>query len=349
MSVLSAPINVVLGITNKCNLNCRHCLASGSRFNNDLTTKELLNIIKQIRELKIFSVCIFGGEPLMRKDFFKIVEALSATKASLSLNTNGTLINKATAKKLSCCPIKTYVVSLDGASADIHDSIRGNGAFRKTINGIQNLVEQKCRVSISATVTRLNYLDVKNIALLSKRLGCQKVRFNEVMYTGNADCYHESLAMTVKEKFELLDKIKNLKNKFGNFITGSIVQVVDIMKELGSMPQKKTPLTITSCGAATRKCAIRPDGWVTPCEILWEAKAGNMRRKSLYDIWHNAPIMNALRKTLVISRKDAPECQSCKYARLCYKSNRCRSYFLPGARFKRKELYCWKDNLLNNS
>ena len=52
----------------KCNLNCRHCLASNTRLIKDLDTPELLNIINQIKELKILSVAVFGGEPLMRED-----------------------------------------------------------------------------------------------------------------------------------------------------------------------------------------------------------------------------------------------------------------------------------------
>lgn len=346
MKILSAPLNICLGITNQCNLHCKHCLASSTRQSQDLTTAELLDIIEQIRALKVFNVAIFGGEPLMRQDFFSILETLSKLKSGLSLNTNGTLITSEIARRLAQYPIKTYTVSLDGASASVQDPFRGDGSFDKNIEGIKNLVAQNCNVLISTTVTHFNYQDVENIVLLGRSLGARAVRFNEVMYIGNAACYHQSLIMTPQEKFELLESVKQLRSTFGNFITGSIVQVLDIMEEMKVKPKETFPLKITSCGAATSKCAIRPDGWVVPCEILWDVKAGNLKKESLYDIWHNSKVMQAFRKNIEIKKEDIPECEGCAYLRLCYKGHRCQPYYYPGEKFSHKEFYCWREDVV---
>ena len=350
MKTLSAPLSICLGITNKCNLNCRHCLASSTRDNRDLTTEELLGIIKQIIELKIFNVSLFGGEPLLREDFFIIVEALNKPWISLSLNTNGTLITKELVKKLANSPIKTYTVSLDGASSKVQDPFRGEGSFKKNIEGIKNLIEQRCSVLISTTVTRYNYRDVENIVLLGKNIGANRVRFNEVMYIGNAACYHKSLIMTPKEKFELLDRLRDLKSRFSNFITGSLVQVLDIMDEIEQNKHNLDfPLNIPGCGAATTKCAIRPDGLVVPCENLWDIIAGDLRNASLYDIWHNSSVMKEFRQPLEIEKEEIPECNKCRYLRLCYKGHRCIPYYLPGNKFERKELYCWQEDVVRTN
>jgi SynChlorMet cassette radical SAM/SPASM protein ScmE len=345
MKILSAPLDLCLGITNQCNLNCKHCLAANTRLVQDLTTEELLNIIKQIGDLKIFNVYIFGGEPLMRKDFFTILEALCKLKISISLNTNGTLITKELAKRLAHYPIKVYTVSLDGSSAEVQEPFRGKGSFDKNIAGIENLREEKCNVLISTIVTRFNYKDVENIVLLARKLGAGQVRFNDVVYVGNAVCYHQSLLMIIKEKFELLEKFRELRNRFGSFITGSILQIVDIMEEIKAKPKEKFPLQIYSCGAATKKCAIRPDGWVVPCEIVWDTKAGNIRERSLSDIWHNSPVFEAFRQTLEIKEEEISECKGCEYLRLCYKGHRCQPYYYPGRRFEHKELYCWREDV----
>ena len=339
---LSAPLSVCFAITNKCNLNCKHCLASSSRKYSDLSTKKILNIIKQIKDLKIFNVSIFGGEPLMRKDFFTILEALSSLKINLSLNTNATLITKNIAEKLAKYPIKTYTVSLDGASSKIQDSFRGQGSFVKNLKGIKNLIDKKCNILISTTVTKFNYKDLKNIVLLGKKLGVKKVRFNDVMYIGNAWCFHKKIMMSAKEKVETLKTLEDLKKKFGNFITGSVTQVIDIVKEIKNSPKKKFPLKIKSCGAGTVKCAIRPDGWVTPCEILWDVKAGNLKNKNLYNIWHTSNVMKEFRKTIEVKEEEIPECKDCVYLRLCYMGHRCMPYYLPMKDFKYKALYCWK-------
>lgn len=345
MKIFSAPLNLCLGITNQCNLNCKHCLAVNTRQAPDMTTEELLDIIRQIGELKIFNVAIFGGEPLMRKDFFSILEALCKLRINISLNTNGTLITKELASRLAQYPIKVYTVSLDGASNLVQDPFRGKGSFDKALKGIQNLIEEKCRVLISTITTQFNYQDVKNIVLLGKKLGATGVRFNDVMYIGNAACYNENLIMTPQEKFELLDRIKGLRNRFGGFVTGSVLQIVDIMEEIKRKPKEKFPLQVYSCGAATKKCAIRPDGWVTPCEIIWDVKAGNLREKSLSEIWHNSEVMKTFRETIEIKEDEIPGCKGCEYLRLCYKGHRCQPYYNPGKKFEHKELYCWREDV----
>lgn len=278
----------------------------------------------------------------MRKDFFKILEAISRLRINLSLNTNGTLITEDIAEQLSRYPIKNYVVSLDGSSPEIHDSFRGKGSFNKALAGLRNLLEQKRRVLISCTVTRFNYKDLENIALLGKKLGANSVRFNDVMYIGSAACYHSSLVMTVPEKLSLLERVRKIKNRFGGFVSGSFIQTCDIIDSLQNNVKEKFPLEISGCGAATKKCAIRPDGKVTPCEILWEVEAGDLKKESLKDIWLNSSVMRTFRETIMIEEKDAPECKDCLYLRLCYKGHRCQPYYYPGKRFEHKELYCWR-------
>jgi AdoMet-dependent heme synthase len=345
--ILSAPLDVCLGITNKCNLRCKHCLASNSRQEPDLTTPELLRVIQQLKDLKVLSIAIFGGEPLAREDFFDILEALSKLKVSLTINTNGTLITREVARRLSRSPIKAYTVSLDGSCPEVHDLLRGQGSFNAAIEGIRNLKAEGCRVTISTTVMRLNQNDLANIVLLSKRLGADNLRFNTVEYFGNAACYGDSLIMKPEEKFQLLDQARSLRDTFGNAVSGSLFQACDIMDGMAQNPKEVLPLKVFSCAAATIKCNIRPDGWVTPCEIVWDVKAGNLKEQSLYDIWHHSPVMKAFREPIEIKEDDIPECKGCAYLRLCYKGHRCQPYYLPGARFEHKKFYCWRSDVVN--
>ena len=341
MKNLSAPLNVYLSITNKCNLNCKHCLAVSGRGTRELTTDELLEIIRQIRKLQVFQVSIVGGEPLMRKDFFKILEALSKTKAILTLNTNATLITKDIASKLAGFPALTYYkVSLDNSSNIPESSLRGMGSLEKSIRGIRNLVGEKRNISVITTVTRLNYKDVENIVLLSKRLGAHSVKLNDVMYVGSAESHKMDLAMTIHERVELLRKIEVLKKRFGDFITGQLTQLPDVVKKARYNPQEIFPLRIGSCDAATRKCFIRPDGWVVPCEFLWDVKAGDLKKDTLYDIWNHSPVMKAFRGPIEVNECKESECVSCKYIRLC-KGNRCQFYYF-GLKTLPKKFYCWK-------
>ncbi|KKR67774.1 MAG: Radical SAM domain protein, partial [Microgenomates group bacterium GW2011_GWA2_40_6] len=125
MKTLSAPINIVFGITSQCNLNCKHCLAADSRNYKDLTTDEIKKIIREMGKLKVFGVNIFGGEPLIRPDFFTILEELSKERIKPFLNTNATLITKDIAKRLARYPALKCLIGLDGSRAEVHDALRG--------------------------------------------------------------------------------------------------------------------------------------------------------------------------------------------------------------------------------
>jgi radical SAM protein with 4Fe4S-binding SPASM domain len=341
MAVFSGPFLVCLDLTSLCNLNCKHCLTSHVSATHDLTTDEILSIIAQIKALKVFKVVIFGREPLMRKDFFPILEALVKLKIEIHLNTNGILVTKAMAKKLSRYPIKKYIVSLDGSCGHVQDPLRGKGSFKKTIEGVRNLTTQKCRVVLSVTVTRFNYTDLKRIVLLGKELGADQVMFNELLFIGKAAGSYQDLCIPPEERIRLFYSLGDLKAAFGAFVSGPVFQIFQAVKEVDHAPKRKKifPLKVKPCAAGVSKCAIRPDGWVTPCEMLWEVKAGNLREQSLSDIWHHSPVMQRFREGFQVEKKEVQECSNCVYAAICYKGPRCQpSYRLDN--FKHKDFYC---------
>lgn len=339
MRILSAPLRVSLGITSKCNLNCIHCLAGNDRGIGDLSASKLLSIIKEIISLKIFNVTISGGEPLMRRDFFKIIGAFNNFKACLSLSTNATLITKDMARKLSGSHIKYYQVSLDGSSEKLHDALRGRGAFKKAVCGIKNLLDKRRDVIILTTVTNINVNDLENIAIIGKKLGVLQVVFKRLMYTGSAIKFYNDLKIRLEDRVKLFKMFKKLKRNLGEFVSGYGDWLISVTREDRN---KKFPLIIDSCSAAVTRCAIRPDGWVVPCEMTHEIKAGNLKNQSLYDIWNNSPVMKEFREPIKIREEDIPECKDCRYLILCYRFARCQPYYYSKTRFKHKELYCWK-------
>lgn len=277
----------------------------------------------------------------MRKDFFKIVNALARAKITLTLFSNGTLITRGIAKRLAVTPIKFYNVSLEGSSAELHDAVRGVGSFNKSVQGIKNIIAQKGHVTIAATLTGLNYQDAEKIVLLARRLGAHQVQFVELMYIGNAACKAKDIAMTAKERFELLSLVRELKIKYGDFIVGSISEPLEAADSLRLYPKPQFPLKTGTCVAGTIRCAIRPDGWVAPCERLWFLKAGNLKKESLHDIWHYSPLMQMFRKPFVIKKEDMPACSKCRFLRPCYRVRRCKPYFFFRNKFEHQGVSCW--------
>ena len=113
-------------ITGACNLKCRHCFMSAPHAKHGAPTKEqLLQVVDQLAECGIFTVGITGGEPLIREDFFEILDALAEREISVSiLYTNGWLLDEALLDKLEERKMHpSFQLSFDGIGW--HDFLRG--------------------------------------------------------------------------------------------------------------------------------------------------------------------------------------------------------------------------------
>jgi len=184
------------------------------------------------------------------------------------------------------------------------------------------------RVLLSVTVNKINFKRIRELALLGKSLGAASVRYNSMFFGGNAACNSKELMLTPSERWELIGFIKEARKEFGDFIAGSCLQEVDILKGLKYKKVKtQTSIKINPCGAATSKCYIAPDGNVTPCELMWNLKAGNIKESRFLDIWKNSEVMRGFRKPMIYSLKDHPGCMGCGYKRLCYQGHRCSPYY----------------------
>lgn len=337
---------MTFAVTSSCNLRCKHCLAFDRQpEHGDLSLAEIKRIVKEIADLKIFGLAVFGGEPFARPDILDILSEISRYPISMSINTNGTLIDENMAKQLA--PYRAgYTVSLDGSSPAVVESIRGGGVFDRTVAAIELLKGLNKPVLISTTVMAFNYRDIPAIARLGKRLGVNGVRFNHLFYINNAECFIDRLAISADQALEVLAMVEELKAEYGDFISGSFLQVAQYIKDIkdGKKPECSEPsalIEVKPCGAARTKCAIKPDGDVTPCELLWNTPAGSIREQSLGDIWLHSDVMKAFRDSFHLSRDDIGDCMDCEYRFICYTGHRCNPYYYPEGLLN-KRLFCLK-------
>ena len=104
-----------------------------------------------------------GGEPLLYKDIYKLIKLCTDNGICTSLGTNGTLVTKEIAYKLKDVGLKKVVVSIDGTQ-DMHDKIRGEGNYSKSIDGLKYLKDAGIDVRVNAVIMRSNMEDVINLA-----------------------------------------------------------------------------------------------------------------------------------------------------------------------------------------
>lgn len=333
--ILSAPLDITLELTGKCNLHCRHCLSQDSwEGNGELSTLEWLRLIGELREAKVFSLFLSGGEPLLREDFFILLDELEKLPFILSMGTNGTLITREVAKDLRRYRLRVQV-SLDGASSHTHDRMRGERSFDKTMEGIENLKREKVPFSLSAIITKLNYQDINPIVELGKRMGAISVKIGHPVFIGEAWKEREKLALSPEEHREALRAVKEIIRKSNGYVQGSYPTLINMLKDMGKSNGLNT-LTIPPCGAGMTKLAIKADGTVIPCEQIRDVELGNIRKESLKELWHNSLYLKPFRESISIPLDSISECKGCPYIRVCFGNSRCTLK----TKIENKNLYC---------
>lgn len=278
-SGLSSPLRISLNITRKCNLNCKDCFAdAGNPDPNELTTKELFNLIDQMKKAGTFFLVIGGGEPLIRNDLFQIIKYAKENFIAVSIITNGLLVNKEIAKKLNKFDLDKINVSIDGLGKN-HDYIRGKGTFKKTIEKIK-ILRKYCpttKLALKVTVNSLNINEYKELIKLAESLLCDIIRFTPILLLGRTK-NHQDLLINQKDYLHFLKNIQNIKSK----ITVEFPGKNDERKWFAHSKE-------FGCHCGKEVCWITQSGDFYPCIFFGEKFIiGNIRNENLLSLWTKA-------------------------------------------------------------
>jgi len=172
---LDAPICLTWELTYACNLACVHCLSSsGQRDDRELSTEQAKAILDELAALQVFYINIGGGEPMIRRDFFEIVEHSIANNIGVKFSTNGAFIDKKNAERLTAMDYLDIQISLDGTDAITNDAVRGEGSFDTAIRAMDNLKAAGFgQFKISVVVTRHNVDQLDEFKALADSYGAQ--------------------------------------------------------------------------------------------------------------------------------------------------------------------------------
>ena len=128
---LDAPICLTWELTYACNLSCVHCLSSsGRRDPRELATAEAMAVIDTLERMQVFYVNIGGGEPTVRPDFWELVDYATAHHVGVKFSTNGVRLDAAAAARLAASDYVDVQISLDGATREVNDAVRGPRVVR---------------------------------------------------------------------------------------------------------------------------------------------------------------------------------------------------------------------------
>jgi len=246
-----APFFVSWQITNRCNLRCLYCDIWRIQ-EAELTTSEVLETIDELQKMGTLAISFDGGEPLLRDDMGDIVTYCKSKVLSVSINTNGKLVPKRVTEIKNADYLK---VSFDGPK-EVHDFVRGNGAYDNTITAITAARENNLKVIVNTTLTKFN-LDYIDFILDTVKKWKMKVKFQPVRNT-------YELYPDIEKYKKTINKLI-LEKKRGNVC---IINSASSLYYLLNWPNAK-PLR---CFAGIYFCRISPSGIVYPCKILRESK-----------------------------------------------------------------------------
>ena len=161
---IQAPNVVVWESTQACDMKCIQCRVNSRphRHPLELSTAEAFHLVDQVAKMKVPLFALTGGDPLKRADLLPIVQYASRNglRTSLTVSTTPLLIRQAIID-LKESGLARAAASLDGSTAQLHDSFRGApGAFKKTLDAISWCQEAKLPVQINTTITRRNFADL---------------------------------------------------------------------------------------------------------------------------------------------------------------------------------------------
>jgi mycofactocin radical SAM maturase len=302
---LDAPICLTWELTYACNLSCVHCLSSsGRRDPRELTTAECKQVIDTLERMQVFYVNIGGGEPTVRPDFWELVEYATAHHVGVKFSTNGVKIDAAAARMLAASDYVDVQISLDGATAEVNDAVRGPGSYATAMRAMENLSAAGFRgFKLSVVMTRQNIGQLDAFKAIADRFGAQ-LRITRLRPSGRgADVWNELHPLPGQQR-ELYDWL---------VAHGEDVLTGDSFFHLSAYGSALPGLNL--CGAGRVVCLIDPVGDVYACPFAIHESflAGNVRDAGGFEsVWRTSSLFRQLREP-----GDGGACRSCGHYDSC--------------------------------
>lgn len=327
---------VVWNITSTCNLHCAHCYASAGRPEKQLTRKQGLELIAELKDYGVPVILFSGGEPTIREDLPLLIDAAVKAGMRAVISTNGTLIDKTMAMRFSDLGLSYIGVSLDGRE-EVNDRFRGiPGAFRLAMQGIHNAMHQGIKVGLRFTMNKRTVQEIPSIFDLAVKEGLPRICFYHLVYAGRAkELMEEDLSH--EQTRAVLDFIMTRTKEI--IVAGNSVEVLTVdnhadgpylylrMKKEGNQRAEDVLELLRMNGGNSSGLGIGCINWngdVFPDQFWRLKKLGNVLEKPFPQIWDDQENEFLMR---LKNKKDHVKgrCRNCRWLDICAGNFRARA------------------------
>lgn len=315
--------DIRIEITGKCNLRCAHCHAAErnepAKLREELTTDEILRLIKEARRLGIGEFELIGGEPFMHPDIFRIIDACEGT---VNICTNGLFFTDKTLEELARRHerLRDFCISIDGIEA--HTRMRSGSRADHVLEGIRRLkvAIPSARVLIQTTCTALNIPEIMELYEVLKQ--------SDVLpHTWSLNMFWMAGRGIQNYPLLFIQNVEQLMRMYGNLIVQHredgrpfVLNIYNVYNSLiadeeneGYEDYLRMTLETHPCEYHREKLCVRSDGSVEFCNSLHCVSANIRDTGSL----QNAIAQPAFQSFHELRVRDLVECPNCRYLPLC--------------------------------
>lgn len=303
-------------VNRNCPLKCLHCSSNGMpNAPEQISPKKVCELIREFIYLGGEKLCISGGEPLCYEGLPIIIDACRKANIQTAIYTTGISSNGSSLQPISdrilalLAESGTKIIfSLHGAQAKTHDMLtQAESSFDTTMVAMERTITAGVQVAVHIVPTALNFKEIADMTKLLASMNIHKVSWLRFVPQGRGQLNRntlqlskEQLAQLAKTKIELQQMYQTMQIR-----TGAPFNIL--------CPQVATP-----CEAGLSVLAIRPDGWVAPCDAFKQFRVkddfDNVLYHSLSEVWDKSHLLNEVRK--IHETKLTSSCTSCPlYAR----------------------------------
>lgn len=290
------PAAATLGLTYACQLDCYHCSAQLSKNSAKqwLTTDEWKKIIDDTVEMGCTNIIYTGGEPLIRKDIYELVEFVDKDKATVIMFSNGELHSEENLKRLKEAGIYAIFISLDSPYEEEHDYLRRSpGLYKKVMDSVEICKRLDIMVGFSSYITHERYQkgELRDLMELGKDVGvCEIVLFDAVP-TG-AFMRKTDILLTPEDKEGIMRDTLNYFKRTG-------------YPTLTAQAYVNSPISM-GCFAAYNQYYMTAYGEMTPCDFT-PISFGNAVKEGTRAVWERMTNHPAYKKRHQMCRMQTPE------------------------------------------
>lgn len=296
---LGVPINVQFDLTYRCNERCIHCYLDHDDHG-ELTTAEVKDVLDQLAAAGTFFLILSGGELLLRRDFFEILEYARGLQFDVKLKTNGILIREREADRIRELGVRQVQISIYSHRPEVHDAItKVKGSLERSLAAIRFLQSRGLRVLIANVLMRQNMHDYAGVQRLARELGVEYTLDPTITPKMDGDTSLLRLRIPGRHLRQVFHE-PSLVGKVEEFCAPPAPATEEI---LDSLP----------CGAGHTACYISPYGEVYPC-VQFPLPCGSLRRQRFAEIWQGSKELSEVRS---IRLRDLPTCSGCLHASGC--------------------------------